>query len=381
MRVLLLTNMPSYHQIELAQAFEAQLGAGNFCLGIYAPISADRLEMNWQDSYQADYLLRYSESSEARTALHKWIESADLVIQGRFPINLLRTRIAAGGLTFAYQERIWKKGFSILRFISRLPHLYKNYWSVNRNNYHLLAAGAYAANDLTRLGMFKNRCWKFGYFIAGKTGVTRPAIDAKIGIVWCGRLMALKQPFKALEIVAGLRDKGVDLHLTMIGGGELESDVKAAVTKMQLDECVELTGWQSVEQVNAHMASADISLMTSNQREGWGLVINEAINNGCFVVANQAAGAARWLVKDGETGIVYHDDQIDQVVERLAELCKDRERLRQMAQQANLNLTQNWSTQAAAQRIIRLSECLLNTEPGTDEARQLFRDGPCSPVC
>ncbi|NND01121.1 MAG: glycosyltransferase family 4 protein [Gammaproteobacteria bacterium] len=378
MKLLFLTNMPSYHQIELADAFEKLLGSGNFCMGLYSPISEARIAMNWQDSYQADYLQRYSQSEEARQIIHQWIDSADVVIQGRFPIRFLRHRISGGGLTFAYQERIWKKGFSVSRLIRRLPHLYKNYWSVNRHNYHLLAAGAYASQDLLQLGIFKNRCWKFGYFIKARAPLQKPQPRAKLNIVWCGQMIALKQPGTALEMIAGLRAKGIDLHFTMIGGGELCAEIAATVSRMQLDEYVEMTGWQSTAEVNAHMAAADIMLMTSDQREGWGLVINEAINNQCLVVANEAAGAARWLIEDGESGIVYRDEHLAATIDKLAALCHDRQKLSHMAQTANDHLTRNWSTEVAAERVVRLTECLSGSDMDIKLARNLYQQGPCS---
>ena len=37
-------------------------------------------------------------------------------------------------------------------------------------------------------------------------------------------------------------------------------------------------------------------------QEGWGAVVNEAMNSGCAVVADHMIGAAPWLIRQGENG-------------------------------------------------------------------------------
>jgi len=374
MKLLLLTNMPSYHQIEFAHALVSILGENNFRLGIFNKVSKERLQMKWRDNYQANYILQRSDSSAARDEIDDWIRSADVVIQGRFPMRHLRQRIKAGGLTFAYQERLWKKKFSIFRLIRRLPHLYKNYWSANRRNYHLLAAGTDVSKDLTALGVFIGRCWKFGYFIAAKPPVNKTDIGTKLELVWCGRMIDCKQPIKALEIAHGLKQAGIQFNLNIIGDGALRQKVETAIKQLRLEAHVKLLGWQSHDVVDIYLEQADILLMTSDHREGWGLVINEAINNRCFVVTNQAPGAAKWLLRNDETGIVYQENDLTAAIDCLIQLCLDQEKLQAMAEQAYLDLTENWSTVAAANRIVMLSEALLKQE----SAKPPFSTGLCS---
>ena len=272
-----------------------------------------------------------------------------------------------------------KKGFTLGRFIRRLPHVYKNYWSVNRLNYHLLAASAYACRDLSRLGVFKNRCWKFGYFIETRPFKNKPISDT-LSIIWCARMIDCKQPHVALAFAKGLKQANIDFQLTMIGDGELFDQTKSRIEEMQLKDVVQLGGWQTLDTVNVTMAGADIMLMTSDQREGWGLVINEAINNHCFVVANTSAGAANWLLENGTNGLVYQDQDLQAAIKKLTELCNDKAKLSAMAQHAYDNLQAAWSSEAAADRIIKLSQLLLGDETEQSKARELFKSGPGSPA-
>ena len=55
------------------------------------------------------------------------------------------------------------------------------------------------------------------------------------------------------------------------------------------------------------MEKCHIHLFTSDYLEGWGAVVNEAMNSGCVEVANVEVGAAPFLINHGENGLVYKD--------------------------------------------------------------------------
>lgn len=376
MRLLLLTNMPSYHQVQLGAAFATALGEDNFRLVFHKPTSIDREEMGWADHYRANYILRYWESEEAQHQTRQWIEAADVVVQGRFPVNFLRRRIADGKLTYCYQERFWKRKFSALRLLGRLPRLCRDYWSVNRNNYHLLAAGAYVASDLNPLGLFRHRSWKYGYFINPPRAAARDAASSTISLLWCARFSAVKQPRLALEIMRGLMDEDVDCHLTMIGDGELKSATAGQIAALGLEEHVQLAGWQSETQVAKAMQVADALLMTSDFGEGWALVVNEAMANGCAVVATRTVGSAPWLIRHRKTGLLFDRHSVGELITQLQE--QGRSGMLAMGERARAYHQQTWCAQVAAQRLVHLSGRLLQGDDGA--AAQLYADGPCSPA-
>ena len=374
MKVILLTNMPAYQQIDLAEALIAVLGSDNVRLAVYGSLSKSREKMGWKDQYNQPYLLRFKDSEQDRLQTLQWIADADVVIQGRFPIKHVRKRIKQGGLTYAYQERVWKKGFTFLRLLSRIPFLIKNYYSVNRHNYHLLAAGRYASNDLTRLGLFKNRVWKFGYFITAKTMPVKPAITP-LKIIWCGRLMSLKRPQRALQLAKILHKAGASFTLDIVGDGEMRPELELQASSLGLSEMVNFIGWQTVAEVNDRMANAHVFMMTSDHREGWGVVINEAINNGCFPIVCDEVGSARWLIQHQRTGLIYRDEDFEQVCNELATLyVANPNAILLQGLQGHQRQTAEWSAQAAADRLVIHAKALL----AADDAQKLFEAGPCS---
>ncbi|MFT6407236.1 MAG: glycosyltransferase involved in cell wall biosynthesis [Arenicella sp.] len=367
MKVLFLTNQASYHQMHFARAMVAELGETNFRIVFQKPTSAARVEMGWKDDYRESYILRLWQS-EAEVAA--WIESADVVIQGRFPIKYIRRRIKSGKLTFACQERLWKKRPTFARKLSRLGHFYKNYISVNKPNYHFLAIGSYAAQDLNQLGFFNGRSWQFGYFIDAPEYQARPERES-VELLWCARLSAVKQPSMALDILSGLQQRGINAKLTMVGDGVLRGALDAEIEARDIGRSVRLTGWQSQDEVRAHMGQADLFLMTSDHGEGWGLVVNEALSYGCGVVASQELGSAVWLVEPGVSGVLYSEQTLNAKLDDLAFL--GRKGLLEMGKAGNLRMRDIWSSKVAAQRTIALSRCLIEADSAA--AKQLFNDG------
>lgn len=373
MKFIFLTNQASYHQMHFAQAMVNELGADNFRIVFQKPTSAARAEMGWKDDYKQPYILRFWEQADD---VHQWIANADVVIQGRFPIKHLKSRIHSGKLTFACQERLWKKHPTLGRKLSRLGHFYKNYISVNKPNYHFLAIGHYAAKDLNDMGFFKGRSWQYGYFIDAPDYQARPQGNA-LGLLWCARFSDVKQPHIALDIVEGLKQRGLEVELTMVGDGDLRPAIEQQIAQRGLSEQVRLLGWQTQEQVREHMGRADLFLMTSHHGEGWGLVVNEALSYGAGVIANAQLGSAACLIEHGKTGLLYDDAGLNNLIEELSLL--PLESIRLLGRNAHQNMLENWSSEVAARRSIALSKALLASDLLGSEwgvVKQLFNNGP-----
>ena len=375
MKFAFLTNQPSYYQIHFAQAMASRLGEDNFRIVFAKGLSADRHEMGWQDEYHQPYIIRLSDSPSQKKECEHWIESADVVIQGRFPVKHVRKRIESGKLTFACQERLWKKPVSRYRKLSRLPHLYKNYFSLNKPNYHFLAVGAYAAQDMLDLGVFRDRCWQYGYFIDCPSYQPK-AVKDHLELLWCGRFCEFKQPLKAIELLAAFKKFGLNIRLTMIGDGELKPQAELLAATLGVLELVRFPGWQTQPQITEYMKNADLFAMTSHQGEGWGLVINEAMSLGCAVIANQDLGSSTVLVEHGKSGFLYQGNDVTNIAKEVSG--HSIEQLLDIGKNAHTSMMQNWSAEQAATATIALSEQLLSGQMG--QARRNGSSGICSPI-
>ena len=217
---------------------------------------------------------------------------------------------------------------------------------------------------------------RFGYFPEAKEPgrQEKKPKDGPVRLLWAGRLMELKHPEFALRLAADLRREGFDFRLKLIGGGELEEKLGEQLRREELSEWVEMTGFLSPAGVRRAMEESHIFLFTSNHLEGWGAVVNEAMNSRCAVVASGEAGAVPYLIRHGENGMIYHRDRYEEffrAVRYLMEHEKERERMGEKACQTILT---EWNADTAAER------CLSLYEGWKTGNISLPMDGPLSPA-
>lgn len=76
------------------------------------------------------------------------------------------------------------------------------------------------------------------------------------------------------------------------------------------------------------MREHDIFTFTSNKREGWGAVLNEAMSCGCACVVSDLIGAAPYLIKAGINGYTFKTGDVCSFVSCVQKLidCREKEK-------------------------------------------------------
>jgi glycosyltransferase involved in cell wall biosynthesis len=130
--------------------------------------------------------------------------------------------------------------------------------------------------------------------------------DKKI-ILYLGRLEEVKGLWYLIDGFASLRRN--DLVLVLAGDGSLRTQLEDRVKKIGLEDSVRFAGYVPIANAIVYYANAwayvlpSITLPTGN--ELWGLVVNEAFNQGVPVIATQAVGAAAGrMIEHGVNGLV-----------------------------------------------------------------------------
>lgn len=121
----------------------------------------------------------------------------------------------------------------------------------------------------------------------------------KIG--WVSRLVPQKDPLLAVEIARILDGK---CKLIMMGGGELEVEVRKKISEFSLDGAVTLLGSLPHETVMTTLKACDVMLLTS-QWEGLPIAPLEAMALGVPVVA-PALPSLREIIRENE-GVLVSD--------------------------------------------------------------------------
>lgn len=368
MKLVFLSNYFNHHQRPLCEELAKQW---EFTFLAVAELPQERRQLGWGEAQLPDYVRDCSREPNRAAEI---LDAADIILAGSAPEALIAQCIRAGKPVLRYQERPLKKGYEPLKYLPRLIKWHLR--NPRKKPVYLLCASAYTARDYRKFGLFRGKAFRWGYFPPFKQQDLSALLAQKQPhtLLWVGRMLSWKHPLQAVELAAKLKAKGLPFTLEMIGTGPQEQLLKDRVEELGLTDFVRFPGAMKPEQVRQKMEQAEIFLFTSDRQEGWGAVLNEAMNSGCAVVACQAAGATPYLIRDGENGLQYPAGEEDRLPEKVAALLRDRELCSRLGRQAYETVAQLWNPQVAARRLTMVARAILR-----GESIPIFEDGPCSP--
>ena len=375
MKIAFFSNFLNHHQLPLCEALYGTDGV-EFTFVACEKIPEDRIKMGYEDmNTKYPFVLRAYEDSEAA---EKVALEYDVVIFGACPTSYLALRMKENKLSFRFCERSLKKG-TWRRFIPRTrKKIYEGYTKYKRKKLYILGASSYAAPDLALCGFDKKKCFEWGYFPA----VYKKDLEAVFAnkrenkvpeILYAGRLLPLKHVIDTVKAVHNLKKQNIEAHFTIVGEGESAEEIKNYIEKFDLSDRVTMLPFTSPEGVREYMDRADIFVFGSNFYEGWGAVVNEAMNSACALVVSHAVGSAAYLIRSGENGYVYSFSNIDELTNKLSELVCDVEKREHFGREAYKTITELWTAEVAAERLVSLCRVIENGE----DYKVLYESGPC----
>lgn len=367
MKIIFISNYFTHHQKPLSDAL-FKLTKGEYIFLATEKMSEERKNQGWSinlPEYVKELDINNTDSVNKYISL---INKADAVIQGHLYDKLIDERVRKGKLTFIYNERLYK---SFKRYLKLPIYLYKG---LKYRQCYILAASAYTSYDYSLTRSYYNRCYKFGYFPELKiyTNIDKFMTQKDNNqIVWVARFIDWKHPEIPIKIAKRLKEEGYDFRLKMIGAGPLTDKYRIEISRQGLGDYVTMVGPITPEQVRLEMEQAGIFLFTSDRNEGWGAVLNEAMNSGCSVIVNHEIGAAPYLIKDGYNGLLFEDGNIEDLYVKVKKTLCSLKLQRQMGVQAIKTIVDTWNANNAAINLLKLINNLNN---GT----HFTISGPCS---
>ena len=222
-----------------------------------------------------------------------------------------------------------------------------------------------------------NAAYKWGYFPETRK---YEDVDALIRskdpkkILWCGRFLDWKHPDDMIFVAKALREDGYDFRMELIGTGEMEDRLRSLIDENGLQDHVHMLGSMSPEKVRERIEEASIYLFTSDRQEGWGAVLNESMNSACAVVASHAIGATPFLIEHQKNGLIYRDGDRKDLYKNVKLLLDCPQQRMELSKQAYKTIVDEWNAENAAEKVLKLSETILNGE----DISNLYDGGICS---
>jgi glycosyltransferase involved in cell wall biosynthesis len=372
------TNIWTHHQVPVATELARIMGSERFRMALFEEVPAERRRMGWRDGEECPWVSGPPHNETEKSQLLDECLQADVMVFGDGPSEVLQARVATGKLTLVSAERLLKNGFYHLRMLNpRYARGFRGFCAtVNHPHVHSLAIGYYAPADLRTIGAFADRIWKWGYFVDVSPAPPASVPDRPLKILWVGRLLDWKKVDVLLKAVANIQYCSWFGECLIVGDGPERGKLEKLGNTLKLEPgAVRFLPSVPFDEVRHLMRESDVYVLSSNRKEGWGAVAGEAMAEGCVLVANAEAGSAQELIIDGESGFLYQDGNVAQLVSLLERLGSDQALRVRLRQQAWQRMQELWHPRVAAERLVTLCQGLLNGETVGG-----FSDGPCSRV-
>ncbi len=367
MKLTVVSNYINHHQIPVARELYNKL-KDDYVFIQTEPMEEERIKMGWANELdKLPFLKFYYKEPEVCSQL---IMESDIVIFGGVEDeSYIKPRLDAGKIVIRMSERLYKEG----QWKSISPRgrkkKYEDHGQYKDAQVYLLCCGAYVASDFGLIHAYPNKMFTWGYFPAIYEYDLKTLFFKKIHLdgsgkrcvrlLWAGRFIDWKHPEYAIRIAHDLKKKGISYQLDMVGGGPLEEKLKAMVAKYRLENEVIFHGFQPPQNVRRYMEDADIFLFTSDYQEGWGAVLNEAMNSACAVVAGHGIGATPYLVRHKENGLVYKNKCYREFREQVLELATNEGLCKKIGEKAYETMTTVWNPKEATRRLYVFCESVL----------------------
>lgn len=387
-KIAFFLNRLNHHQVQVADELYALLGDKYKFVELCEPNEGSQ-KGDKTDYSSKPYLVQAWKSESDKIIAQNIAITFDACVFGTlasYPFQKLRLK--ENKLSFEVSERWLKRGMKnvVSPTISRM---FLTYWMEGwyKKPLYKLCSSAFAASDHKLLGMYKGKCYKWGYFtkveksVEASTDVSTSEITP---LMWCSRFLMLKHPELPILMAKRLKDKGYKFILDMYGSGEYEEASKSFVRSLGLSDIVKFHGNVPNNQVHDGMRNAEIFLFTSDRYEGWGAVANESMSEGCVLVASNHIGSAPYLIKDNENGFLFTSskvncsfdnpdiDALESLTSKVEWLLDHPHERKMMQKNATNSIQKIWSPQNAASSLLTLIDNLTNNK------EMSIMEGPCS---
>lgn len=360
MQITMISNYINHHQIPFSQALFETSGV-DYRFIQTEPMEEERIAMGWAlDVKKLPYVLFLDRNLELCKRL---IAESDLLLVGWMEHeHLLTERLSSNKLTVRISERLYREGQWKAISPRGLLRKYKEHTCYRKKNVYLLCAGGYVASDFSLVKAYPGKMFKFGYFPEIKTYTPKElkknhpwgkrVNEEEIQLVWAGRFIPLKHPEYVVRLAEKLKQRGYRFHVHFIGGGQMEEELKTSAHQKDLIKEITFYGFLSPGEVRKIMEKCHIHLFTSNHLEGWGAVVNEAMNSGCTEVISIQTGAAPFLLRHGKNGLIYREDSFEDMLSQVEYLLENPTEGERMGMEAYRTITEEWNAKEAAMRLL-----------------------------
>jgi glycosyltransferase involved in cell wall biosynthesis len=226
-----------------------------------------------------------------------------------------------------------------------------------------LAVGRWARDYFLRYGARGDRIFLVPHCIdeprfadsAARLASCRPQLRAQWRLpqdaavfLWAAKFISKKCPVDFLRALEIASRAGARVHGLMVGDGPLRAEAEAFANEHKLP--VTFAGFLNQSEIVKSYVACDALVLSSDGRETWGLVVNEAMVCGRPCIVSNKVGCGPDLITD-KTGAIYPLGDVGKLAEQMSEFAAKRDRLHSMGAAAARKISE-FSTDVAVRGVL-----------------------------
>jgi len=189
-----------------------------------------------------------------------------------------------------------------------------------------------------------------------KYSVRKPEDNGKVHLLTIARFIEKKGVKYGIQAVAKALKRHPNLEYKIVGDGLLRDELEDLTGNLKVEDNVELLGWKRQDEVSELMEKSEIFIapsVTSSEgdQEGIPVVLMEAMATGLPVLSTKHSGIPE-LVRDGESGFLVPERDVDAMAGRLEYLIEHHEVWPEMGQAGRKFVEENYN-------VHKLNKCLV----------------------
>jgi colanic acid/amylovoran biosynthesis glycosyltransferase len=190
--------------------------------------------------------------------------------------------------------------------------------------------------------------------------------DKPINVITVARLAEEKGVEYSIGAIAKVLKRYPNIKYQIIGDGYLRESIKKLVADLGIANNVELLGWKTVEELADTYSNAHLFLLSSvtgsaGDREGQGIVLQEAQAVGLPVLSTRVGGIPEGII-DGKSGFLVPERDIHALADKLIYLIENPNLWPEMGRIGRRYVENRYNSEILNNRLVDIYRQLLDCE-------------------
>jgi len=140
-------------------------------------------------------------------------------------------------------------------------------------------------------------------------------------VLFVGKMHPIKDPLTPVRAIHKVVEMNENVHLVMIGEGNLQNQVENEIRKLDLSEHVRFLGLVNHKELKLWYSAAN-ALVLASQNEAFGMVLLEAMASGLPIIASSSGACPEVL---GKAGLIFSQGDCEDLARKIMKLASDKE--------------------------------------------------------